>query len=215
MIRVAIADDQELVRAGFAAILDGQPDVEVVGLAADGWEAVAVARETRPTVLLMDIRMPRLDGLAAIPQVLAISPETRVVVLTTFDVDEYVYTALRAGASGFLLKAIRRDQLIDAVRVVAGGDALLDPAVTRRLIADFVTAKPPTSASPDVLTAREHEVLLALARGRTNAEIATELFITEHTVKTHVANVLMKLSLRDRIHAVIHAYETGLARPGW
>lgn len=213
-IRVAVADDQELVLAGFEAILAAQPDIEVTGLAANGLEAVRVAARTTPEVFLMDIRMPHLDGLAAIPQVLAASPGTRVVMLTTFDADEYVYAALRAGASGFLLKGIRRDQLVEAVRVVARGDALLDPAVTRRLIADFVAARPPRPAPADGLTARERETLLALARGRTNAEIAAELFISEHTVKTHVANVLMKLGLRDRIHAVIHAYETGLVRPG-
>ena len=213
MIRVAIADDQELVRAGFEAILSGHEDNEVVGLAADGREAITVARTTRPTVFLTDIRMPVLDGLAAIPEILAVAPETRVIVLTTFDIDEYVYAALRAGASGFLLKGTRREQLLTAVRVVAGGDALLDPAVTRRLIGDFLDAKPPTNTGPDVLTARERQVLLLLARGLANAEIATKLFITEHTVKTHVANVLMKLGLRDRVHAVIHAYETGLVRP--
>lgn len=213
-VRVAIADDQELVLAGFEAILSTQPGIEVTGLAADGHEAIRVARETMPDVFLMDIRMPGLDGLAAIPHVLAASPATRVVILTTFDADDHVYTALRAGASGFLLKGIRRDQLVDAVRVVARGDALLDPTVTRRLIGDFVAARPPRTAPADGLTARERETLLALARGRTNAEIAVELFISEHTVKTHVANVLMKLGLRDRIHAVIHAYETGLVRPG-
>ena len=212
-IRVAVADDQELVLAGFEAILAAQPGIEVTGLAADGLEAVRVAAATAPDVFLMDIRMPHLDGLAAVPRVLAASPGTRVVMLTTFDADEYVYTALRAGASGFLLKGIRRDQLVDAVRVVSRGDALLDPAVTRRLIADFVAARPPRPVVADGLTGRERETLLALARGRTNAEIAAELVISEHTVKTHVANVLMKLGLRDRIHAVIHAYETGLVRP--
>jgi DNA-binding NarL/FixJ family response regulator len=160
--------------------------------------------------------MPRLDGLAAIPGILAASPTTRILMLTTFDLDEYVYDALRAGASGFLLKDVRRDQLVDAVRVVAAGEALLAPSVTRRLVSDFIAVRRSTgkgAPAPDVLTAREQEILHLLARGRTNAEIAGELFISEHTVKTHVANVLMKLGLRDRIHAVIHAYETGLVRP--
>ena len=210
MIRVVVADDQELVRVGYEAILSGEDDIEVIGLACDGREAMAIARAAAPDVLLMDIRMPHLDGLAALPEVLKVSPRTRVIMLTTFDVDDYVYTALRTGASGFLLKSVRRDQLIDAVRAVARGDALLDPAVTQRLITAFAAGGPPATPSPDVLTRREHEVLLALARGRTNAEIGAELFITEHTVKTHVANVLMKLNLRDRVHAVIHAYETGL-----
>ncbi|HEX8627512.1 MAG TPA: response regulator transcription factor [Catenuloplanes sp.] len=216
MIRIAVADDQELVRAGFEMILAAQPDLEIVGLAADGAEAITLAGAVRPDVLLLDIRMPRLDGLAALPLILAASPGTKVLMLTTFDLDEYVYDALRGGASGFLLKDVRRDRLVEAVRVVAGGDALLDPTVTRRLIADFVAARPsPTpTAAADLLTTRERETLLLLARGRTNAQIAAELFISEHTVKTHVANVLMKLNLRDRIHAVIHAYETGLVRPG-
>lgn len=212
-ISVAVADDQELVRIGFEAILAGQPGLEVVGLATDGHEAVALAAAATPSVMLLDIRMPGMDGLTALPRILEVSPATRVVMLTTFDADEYVYAALRGGASGFLLKGVRRDQLVDAVRVVARGDALLDPAITRRLLNDFAAAKP-VAPGPDVLTAREHEVLLELARGRTNAEIGAELFITEHTVKTHVANVLMKLGLRDRIHAVIHAYETGIVRPG-
>jgi DNA-binding NarL/FixJ family response regulator len=216
MIRVAIADDQDLVRAGFEAILDAQPDLEIAGTAADGAEAVAVAAAVRPDVFLLDVRMPRLDGIAAIPGILAASPATRILMLTTFDLDAHVYDALRAGASGFLLKDVRRDQLADAVRVVAGGEALLAPSVTRRLVGDFLAARPtaPPAPGPDVLTGRERETLQLLARGRTNAEIAAELYITEHTVKTHVGNVLMKLGLRDRVHAVIHAYETGLVRPG-
>jgi len=213
-VRVVVADDQELVRAGFEAILAAEDDIEVVGDAADGHEAVAAARAARPDVLLLDIRMPGLDGLAALPGILAASPGTRVVILTTFDADEYVYAALRAGASGFLLKGVRRAQLVDAVRVVARGDALLDPGVTRRLLDAFAAARPPKSEVNDVLTPREREVLHALGRGRSNAEIAAALCISEHTVKTHVANVLMKLDLRDRIHAVIHAYETGVVRPG-
>ncbi len=216
MIRVAIADDQDLVRAAFEAILSAQPDIEIAGAAADGVAAVTLAEQARPDVFLLDIRMPRLDGLAAIPGILAASPTTRILMLTTFDLDEYVYDALRAGASGFLLKDVRRDQLVDAVRVVAAGEALLAPSVTRRLVSDFIAVRRSTgkgAPAPDVLTAREQEILHLLARGRTNAEIAAELFISEHTVKTHVANVLMKLGLRDRIHAVIHAYETGLVRP--
>jgi DNA-binding NarL/FixJ family response regulator len=213
MIRVGIADDQDLVRAGFETILAASPDLEVVGTAGDGIEAVELAGTARPDVLLLDIRMPRLDGLAALPRILAASPDTRVLVLTTFNLDEYVYEALRGGASGFLLKDVRRDQLVDAVRVVARGDALLNPAVTRRLIADLVTGRT-VAPLDDPLTGRERETLQLIARGLTNAEIAAELFISEHTVKTHVSNVLMKLGLRDRVQAVIHAYESGAVRPG-
>ena len=213
MIRVGIADDQDLVRAGFETILAASSDLEVVGTAGDGIEAVELAGAARPDVLLLDIRMPRLDGLAALPRILAASPDTRVLVLTTFDLDEYVYEALRGGASGFLLKDVRRDQLVDAVRVVARGDALLHPAVTRRLIADLVTGRT-VAPLDDPLTGRERETLQLIARGLTNAEIAAELFISEHTVKTHVSNVLMKLGLRDRVQAVIHAYESGAVRPG-
>ena len=213
MIRVGIADDQDLVRAGFETILAASSDLEVVGTAGDGIEAVELAGTARPDVLLLDIRMPRLDGLAALPRILAASPDTRVLVLTTFDLDEYVYEALRGGASGFLLKDVRRDQLVDAVRVVARGDALLHPAVTRRLIADLVTGRT-VAPLDDPLTGRERETLQLIARGLTNAEIAAELFISEHTVKTYVSNVLMKLGLRDRVQAVIHAYESGSVRPG-
>jgi DNA-binding NarL/FixJ family response regulator len=213
MIRVGIADDQDLVRAGFETILAASSDLEVVGTAGDGIEAVELAGTARPDVLLLDIRMPRLDGLAALPRILAASPDTRVLVLTTFDLDEYVYEALRGGASGFLLKDVRRDQLVDAVRVVARGDALLHPAVTRRLIADLVTGRT-VAPLDDPLSGRERETLQLIARGLTNAEIAAELFISEHTVKTHVSNVLMKLGLRDRVQAVIHAYESGAVRPG-
>ena len=213
MIRVGIADDQDLVRAGFETILAASSDLEVVGTAGDGIEAVELAGTARPDVLLLDIRMPRLDGLAALPRIMAASPDTRVLVLTTFDLDEYVYEALRGGASGFLLKDVRRDQLVDAVRVVARGDALLHPAVTRRLIADLVTGRT-VAPLDDPLTGRERETLQLIARGLTNADIAAELFISEHTVKTHVSNVLMKLGLRDRVQAVIHAYESGAVRPG-
>jgi DNA-binding NarL/FixJ family response regulator len=213
MIRVAVADDQELVRAGFETILAAQSDLHIVGTAADGLEAIEVAGTAQPDVLLLDIRMPRLDGLTALPRILAVSPGTRVLVLTTFDVDEYVYQALRGGASGFLLKDVRRDQLVDAVRVVARGDALIHPAVTRRLITDLVTGRPSRPVD-DPLTGRERETFQLIARGLTNAEIAAEMFISEHTVKTHVGNVLTKLGLRDRVQAVIHAYETGAVRAG-
>jgi DNA-binding NarL/FixJ family response regulator len=218
-IRVLLADDQALVRAGFRMILEAQGDLEVVGEAGDGEQAVARAAATRPDVVLMDIRMPRLDGIAATARVLAADPSVRVLVLTTFDLDEYVYDALRAGASGFLLKDVGRDDLVAAVRVVAAGDALLAPAVTRRLLADFVASRPagdPARAAAALarLTPRERDTLALLARGRTNAEIAAELVVSDHTVKTHVGNVLAKLGLRDRIHAVIYAYEHEVVRPG-
>ncbi|AZM58854.1 MULTISPECIES: response regulator [unclassified Streptomyces] len=220
-IRVVVADDQELVRAGFGMILDAQDDIEVVAEAGDGEEAVAAVRRHAPDVLLLDIRMPVMDGLEAARQVCAQSG-CKVVMLTTFDLDEYVYEALYAGASGFLLKDVRRDDLVHAVRVVAAGDSLLAPAVTRRLVADIVrrrreraSAEPTaTPARLDALTAREVETLRLLARGLSNAEIATTLFVSEHTVKTHVSNVLSKLGLRDRVQAVICAYETGLVTPG-
>ncbi|MFF3961681.1 response regulator [Streptomyces griseorubiginosus] len=218
-IRVVVADDQELVRSGFSMILEAQPDIEVVAEAGDGAEAVAAVRRHTPDVLLLDIRMPVMDGLEAARRVCAGSG-CKVVMLTTFDLDEYVYDALYAGASGFLLKDVRRDDLVHAVRVVAGGDSLLAPAVTRRLVADIVrrrreeTATGPTPGCLDVLTAREVETLRMLARGLSNAEIATTLFVSEHTVKTHVSNVLSKLGLRDRVQAVIRAYETGLVTPG-
>ncbi|MEV4622596.1 response regulator transcription factor [Asanoa sp. NPDC049573] len=214
-IRVLVADDQELVRGGFALILDAQPDITVVGEAADGAEAVAAAERLRPDVVLMDVRMPNVDGIAATARICA-SSATRVLVLTTFDLDEYVYDALRAGASGFLLKDMRRDDLVNAVRVVAGGEALLAPTVTRRLIADVVAReprKPVPTRRLDALTARETETLRAVARGLSNSEIAAELFVTEHTVKTHVSNLLTKLDLRDRVQAVVLAYETGLVVP--
>ncbi|MEU5892975.1 response regulator transcription factor [Streptomyces sp. NPDC047461] len=218
-IRVVVADDQELVRSGFSMILEAQPDIEVVAEAGDGAEAVAAVQRHTPDVLLLDIRMPVMDGIEAARRVCAQSA-CKVVMLTTFDLDEYVYEALYAGASGFLLKDVRRDDLVHAVRVVAAGDSLLAPAVTRRLVADIVKRRREEAAADvtprrlDVLTAREAETLRMLARGLSNAEIATSLFVSEHTVKTHVSNVLGKLGLRDRVQAVICAYETGLVTPG-
>ncbi|MEU5317508.1 response regulator transcription factor [Streptomyces sp. NPDC021056] len=218
-IRVVVADDQELVRSGFSMILEAQADIEVVAEAGDGAEAVAAVQRHTPDVLLLDIRMPVMDGLEAARRVCAQSA-CKVVMLTTFDLDEYVYEALYAGASGFLLKDVRRDDLVHAVRVVAAGDSLLAPAVTRRLVADIVKRRREEAAADvtprrlDVLTAREVETLRMLARGLSNAEIATSLFVSEHTVKTHVSNVLGKLGLRDRVQAVICAYETGLVTPG-
>lgn len=215
-VRVVIADDQELVRSGFAMILDAQPDIAVVAEVGDGLAAVAAVREHRPDVLLLDIRMPRMDGIEAV-RIVCADTATRVVMLTTFDQDDYVYDALLAGASGFLLKDVRRDDLVQAVRVAADGKALLAPAVTRRLIDDMVRrqSRPaPTPADLDVLTARELEALVLLGRGLSNAEIAEELVVSEHTVKTHVSNVLSKLHLRDRVQAAIAAYEHGLIVPG-
>jgi len=223
-IRVVVADDQELVRAGFAMILDAQPDIEVVAEAADGAEAVAAVKRTGADIALLDVRMPVMDGLDAARRICARGGGnhggTRVVMLTTFDIDDYVYTALQAGASGFLLKDVRRDDLVHAVRVVHGGEALLAPSVTRRLIEQFARRPERTAVAltPDPalaqLTARESETLRLLARGLSNAEIAAEFVVSEHTVKTHVGNVLSKLHLRDRIHAVVYAYESGLVQVG-
>jgi DNA-binding NarL/FixJ family response regulator len=218
-IRVVIADDQELVRSGFGMIIDAQPDLTVVGEAGDGDEAVAVARREAADVVLMDIRMPRVDGLAATRRLAGpdVADPVKVLILTTFDIDEYVFEALRAGASGFLLKDVRRDDLVHAVRVVAAGDALLAPSVTRRLVEDFARrpATPGTTSSAtarelDRLTPREREVLELIGGGLNNAEIGAALFVGEATVKTHVGRVLMKLGLRDRVQAVILAYEAGL-----
>jgi DNA-binding NarL/FixJ family response regulator len=218
MVRVLLVDDQELVRTGFRMILRAERDLEVVGEAADGDDAVALAARLRPDVVLMDIRMPRLDGLAATRKILALpATRTRVLILTTFDQDEYVFEALRAGASGFMLKTAPADQLVAGVREVAAGEALLAPTITRRLIERFAHSLEPEPEPPpgyDELTAREREVLLLVARGLSNAEIAAELVVSEHTVKTHVSNLLSKLGLRDRVQAVIVAYETGLAVPG-
>jgi DNA-binding NarL/FixJ family response regulator len=232
-IRVVVADDQELVRSGFAMILDTQPDIEVVAEAADGSQAVEAVRVHHPDVALLDVRMPTMDGLEAARQICANDAGCRVVMLTTFDIDDYVYGALRAGASGFLLKDVRRDDLIHAVRVVAGGEALLAPTVTRRLIERYARSPQPAAMAPSLprstrasasaslanpalplLTTRERATLRLLARGCSNAEIAAEFVVSEHTVKTHVSNVLAKLHLRDRIHAVVFAYESGLVTPG-
>ena len=216
MIRVLLADDQQLVRSGFRMILRADPGLEVVGEAADGVEAVSLARELRPDVVLMDVRMPRVDGIEATRQICTATDDTRVLVLTTFDLDEYVFAALRAGASGFLLKDAPEEHLLAAIRIVADGGSLFAPGVSRRLIERFAALDASAPAPPglDALTARELEVLRLLARGRSNAEIAAELVVSEHTVKTHVARVLGKLDLRDRIQAVILAYESGLVRPG-
>ncbi|WP_405017862.1 response regulator transcription factor [Kitasatospora sp. NBC_00070] len=220
-IRVVVADDQELVRAGFGMILDAQPDIEVVAEAANGAEAVEAVRAHAPDVLLLDVRMPVMDGLEAARLVCADHPGTKVIMLTTFDVDDYVYDALYAGASGFLLKDVRRDDLAHGVRMVASGEALLAPSVTRRLIAEFAARKgtgPQAVRAPsrllEQLTGRETETLRLLARGHSNAEIAAELVVSEHTVKTHVSNVLAKLHLRDRVHAVVFAYESGAVVAG-
>ncbi len=217
-VRIVVADDQELVRAGFAMILNAQPDLEVVAEANNGTEAVEAVRAHRPDVVLLDIRMPGMDGIAAARTVCA-ETDSRVIILTTFDLDEYVFDALRAGASGFLLKDVRRDDLVHAVRVVAAGESLLAPSITSKLIARFTTetANPRPAPSTErlaALTAREQETLKLISRGLANLEIAKAMVISEHTVKTHVSNVLTKLGLRDRIQAVIVAYETGLAVPG-
>jgi len=217
VIRIVIADDQGMVRAGFRSLLEGEPDIEVVGEAADGEQAIAGVRRLQPDVVLMDIRMPALDGLEATRRLVAEGEAARILVLTTFDLDEYVFDALRAGASGFLLKDATAEELLSAVRLLAQGDALLAPAVTRRVIEAFgrLPASNETVAERLAeLSAREIEVLRLLARGCSNAEIARELVVSEATVKTHVSSVLAKLRLRDRIQAVIFAYESGLVVPG-
>jgi DNA-binding NarL/FixJ family response regulator len=217
VIRVVIADDQQLVRAGFTMILDAEDDIEVVGEASDGREAVSEVRRLRPDVVLMDIRMPEQDGIEATRQLADGDGSPRILILTTFDLDEYVYDALRAGASGFLLKDTPPEQLVQAIRVVADGESLLSPSVTKRVIEEFVARKRPAVPKPrglDELTAREAEVLTLVARGLSNAEIARELWVSETTVKTHVARVLMKLGLRDRVQAVVLSYEHGVVEPG-
>jgi DNA-binding NarL/FixJ family response regulator len=214
-ITVVIADDQQMVRAGLRMMVETESDLTVVGEAADGIEAVSAVRRLRPDVVLMDIAMPRQDGLAAARSISAAGGPTRVIMLTTFDTDENLYNALRAGASGFLLKVSSPEHLMTAIRVVAGGDALLDPSVTTRVIAAFAGQPGPTMPpSVSSLTAREIEVLRLIARGLSNAEIAAALTLGEATVKTHVARVLMKLELRDRVQAVVYAYESGLVRAG-
>ncbi len=218
-VRVVIADDQALVRAGFKMILEAEPEIEVVGEAEDGVEAVELIRRLKPDVALMDIRMPRLNGLEATRQITngAGDVHTRVLVLTTFDLNEYVYEALRAGASGFLLKDVPSEQLVAGIQVVARGEALLAPSITRRLIEEFAKNQPVEVTPPkevEELTAREMEVFKLIARGMSNAEVAAELIVSETTVKTHVARILMKLHLRDRVQAVVYAYETGMIQPG-
>jgi DNA-binding NarL/FixJ family response regulator len=214
MIRVAIADDQPLVRSGLRMILEGEPDIEIVGEASDGAEATALVAAETPDVLLLDVQMPRQDGLAAVAQIAGSGSPTRVVMLTTFDLDEYVYRAMTAGASGFLLKDMAGEDIVSAVRQVArGADALLAPAVTRRLVDRYTSGRPHTARPAlDQLTPRELDVLRLVAAGLSNAEIGAELFIAETTVKTHVARILMKLGLRDRVQAVVVAYESGLTR---
>ncbi|MFI6041260.1 response regulator [Nocardia sp. NPDC051321] len=215
-VRVLVVDDQDLFRAAFGLILDAQPDITVVGEAADGLEAIGKARALAPDVVVMDVRMPRLDGVAATHRICA-ETSAKVLVLTMFDLDEYVFDALRAGASGFLLKDVRREELVDAVRVVAKGEALLAPTVTRRLIAELTERghpRPELARRLDELTERERDTLRQLARGLSNAEVAAALVVSEHTVKTHVSSVLAKLGLRDRVQAVVFAYEAGLVQPG-
>ena len=217
MIRIVIVDDQAMVRRGLRSLLEEEPDIEIVGEASDGRSGVALVRHHRPDVVLMDIRMPVLDGIAATRAIGSEGLPSRVLVLTTFDLDEYVFQALRAGASGLLLKDATAEQLVAGVRTVAAGDALLDPAVTQRVIDAYVEtppAGPGPGASLAELTSRELDVLRLLAHGRSNREIAATLFVGEATAKTHVSSVLAKLGLRDRVQAVIHAYESGLVRPG-
>jgi DNA-binding NarL/FixJ family response regulator len=214
-IRVLVADDQSMVRAGFRMLLAGEEDIEVVAEASNGLEAIEKADRFRPHVILMDIRMPELDGLEATRRILAADNGARILILTTFDLDEYVYEALRAGASGFVLKDDPPEQLLGAVRVVAGGDALLSPAVTKHVIKQFTrTPRPAPPKELDDLSEREHEVFRLIARGLSNAEIGRELYISETTVKTHITHILQKLGLRDRVQAVVLAYEAGLFDPG-
>ena len=214
MIRVLVVDDQSMVRAGFRMLLSGQDDIEVVAEASNGLDAVSQAARFHPTVVLMDIRMPELDGLEATRRILATDPDARVLILTTFDLDEYVYEALRVGASGFVLKDDPAEQLIAAVRTVAAGDSLLSPSVTKRVIKQFVRIpRPDPPKELAELTARELEIFRLIADGLSNAEIAHELYISETTVKTHITHILQKLDLRDRVQAVVLAYQTGLFDP--
>jgi DNA-binding NarL/FixJ family response regulator len=217
MIRVLLAEDQVLVRDGLRMMLAAEPDIDVVGEAGDGKQALDLIRRLAPDVALMDVRMPELNGIDATRRLTAAGSPVRVLVLTTFDLDEYVYEAMRAGAAGFLLKDARREQLAAAIRTVMEGETLIDPAVTRRLVEDFCRRPPPATGVPaaaQALTERELEVARAVARGLSNAEIARELYLGETTVKSHVANVLAKLDLRDRVQIVVFAYESGLIRPG-
>lgn len=219
VVRAVVVDDQAMIRAGFSALLSAQDGIEVVGQAADGEEAVRVVAHERPDVVLMDVRMPVLDGLEATRRIVAagLDPAPRVLVLTTFDVDDYVFSALQAGASGFLLKDATPEALVDAVRAVAAGDSLLSPVITRRLIEHFVSTRQRAAHAPAAvadLTPREREVLVCIARGLSNSEIAAELFIAEQTTKTHVSRILTKLGLRDRVQAVVLGYEIGLVSPG-
>jgi len=215
-VRVLLADDQALVRSGFRMILEARDDMEVVGEAEDGAEAVELARQLDPDVVLMDVRMPNLDGVEATRRIVSAGSRARILILTTFDLDEYVYEAIRAGASGFLLKDVRPPQLVEAIRVVADGEALLAPTVTRRLLDRFAAAFPadePAAPALDALTARELEILKLLASGLSNAELAERLVVGETTVKTHVSSILRKLGVRDRVQAVVLAYDAGLVRP--
>ncbi|TDC85637.1 response regulator transcription factor [Micromonospora sp. KC606] len=216
MIRVLLADDQTLVRAGFRSILAGEDGIEVVGEAANGAEAVRLARQLRPDVVLMDIRMPGMDGLAATPEI-TVNPDVRVIILTTFDLDDYVYAALRAGASGFLVKDTEPAELIHGVRVVARGDALIAPSITRRLISEFTARVPHPDPGPrlSALTGREREVMALVAAGLSNDEIAARLVLSPATAKTHVSRIMTKTRVRDRAQLVILAYESGLTVPGW
>jgi DNA-binding NarL/FixJ family response regulator len=215
VIGVLLVDDQAMIRAGLRMVLESEPDIAVVAEASNGAEAVQVGKRERPDVVLMDVRMPEMDGIEATRSLLEVAPDTKVIVVTTFDIDDYVYGALRAGASGFLLKDAPPDDLIDAIRIVAGGDALIAPSITKRLIAEFAERREERPVQGlDGLTEREIEVLALIARGMSNAEIAEELFVSETTVKTHVSHILTKLDLRDRVQAVVAAYEAGLVTPG-
>jgi DNA-binding NarL/FixJ family response regulator len=216
VIKVLVVDDQDLVRTGFRVILDAEPDLEVVGEAGDGDEAVRAVAALAPDVVVMDIRMPKVDGLAATRQITGMSESAKVLILTTFDLDEYVFEALRAGASGFLLKDAGAEELLTAVRVIAAGDALLAPSITRRLIEDYAK-RPPAATRPDLtadLTPREIDVLTLIGRGLSNTEIAQELVVSDATVKTHIGRIFTKLDVRDRAQAVVYAYEGGLVQPG-